>query len=740
MLEYEVNIDALFRQCDELYKTYPVNVERQIEQLDAKASEQPEAGVFTRKSWIYETGARKCDIHIFPESPFFAEVITGRERNSVTSGFPPNPGIASWLMNSQPDFLEEFNEWRRPYNEKDLMSGTMFTDCAHHYADVETILTSGYLGIRKQAEAAKPVTARETDFIRSVITACDCMCEIAGNFARKAEELLKTETDPRYRRNYRLIADTAGRVPANPPETFYEALCTIWFAREMCNTFEGFGFAVLGHLDRLLYPYYERDIREGRLSREAAGQLILCFLALTDARWDLTDIPGGTNATVMIGGSEPDGALIYNEVTKLFIEAFLRADLANPKLQARVTCGHPAEYFELLGRLAGKGSNVLSIFNDPVIIKSHTLAHKKEEDCYHYLAGGCQEITLQNEVNCRAYAYVNLPQMLLLQFHPEQWGFMKKDNIFLTPVLSSFDFEEFYRRFLFNYTALFQGISMGYNRFEGRWRDYNPCPLFSLMMDPCVERMLDVSEGGAFYNTNSLAMAGFGTLVDSLYTLKVMVFEQKRISLPEFVRILDQNFEGEEQLRQYILNKIPKYGSDSEEVRAFAAKIAKDIAGCIHPLANGHGGYYEASLFAFYSYSWLKEHTGATPDGRLAGKELSRGVNPSESTAGIDAAALAFAQNSMDYTRYPGGAVVYMDLPITKNHIQNNVYADIILYFIQNGGCIMDFNVINREQLIEAQKDPENHKNIIVRVCGYSAPFYSLSKDMQDEIINRTQR
>ena len=207
------------------------------------------------------------------------------------------------------------------------------------------------------------------------------------------------------------------------------ALAAVWFVREMCNTFEGMGFAVLGHLDRLLYPFYERDLREGRIDRNSAKELILCFLALTDARWDLTDIPGGTNATVMIGGTDSDGKVIFNDVTRMFIEAFQENNLANPKLQARVSPAHPREYLEMLGKLAGKGSNVLSVFNDPVIIDAQKRQGKKERDCYSYLAGGCQELVLQNEVNCRANVYLNLPQMLLMQFHPENWKFTEEDEI-----------------------------------------------------------------------------------------------------------------------------------------------------------------------------------------------------------------------------------------------------------------------------------------------------------------------
>jgi formate C-acetyltransferase len=235
-------------------------------------------------------------------------------------------------------------------------------------------------------------------------------------------------------------------------------------------------------------------------------------------------------------------------------------------------------------------------------------------------------------------------------------------------------------------------------------------------------------------------MAGFGTLVDSLFTIKNVVYGKKMLDLYEFTKITNRNFLNNEILRQYILNKIPKYGQDDPEIIEFASNVLKDLASCIHRYTNARNGYYEASLFSFYSYSWLKDYTGATFDGRMAGKSLSRGINPSESTAGIDAATLIYTQRKMDYSKYPGGAVLYIDLPLTKSHIQSEVYKNMILYFLQNNGCMMDFNVINKEQLLEAQREPESHKNINVRVCGYSAPFYLLDKAMQDEVIERVQR
>lgn len=204
-------------------------------------------------------------------------------------------------------------------------------------------------------------------------------------------------------------------------------------------------------------------------------------------------------------------------------------------------------------------------------------------------------------------------------------------------------------------------------------------------------------------------------------------------------RALQENFENDELLRQYLLHKAPKFCRDSEAT-AFGARVMRDFAARLSGQPNSRGGRFEASLFAFYSYSWFKDATCATADGRKRGTPLSRGVNPSESTAGVDIAALLDAQRQLDYTQFPGGAVIYMDIPLTTGGIAPEVFASVMRLFCENGGSIMDFNVVDVPTLLDAQKHPENHKNIVVRVCGYSALFHSLPRQMQDEVIARTQR
>lgn len=746
MNEYVFNKESFFAESNHLYRRYPSDVSIMEHKLDQFLSDNPQASSFAKKAYLYQVAAQFADVELFASCPFYFELNTGRERNSVTSTFPPQPGIGCWLMKQFPDFVREFSQWSRYYEDNGLVISSSFTDTAHHYANIENVIRYGFLGICDHAAAnlQKAKKANDThgiDFLENLIIVCDCVMKIGERFAQKAEKLSEQESDNTKRRNYQRIAETAKRVPANRPETFYEALCTIIFTREICNALDGVGFAVIGHIDRLLYPFYLNDIKNKRINGNEARAYIDCFLSMTDSRWDLSvELPGGTNADVVIGGCDENGLLVYNDVTRMILESYITHGFANPKLQARVTSQHPQAYFDLLARIAGMGMNVLSIFNDDVIIQAQYKRGKSIEDSRLYLAGGCQEITLSNEVNCRAYAYLNLAQMLQPSLFPEKWERVySAENIKFAPAWEADTFEEFYHLFLANFKLQVQAFEARFNYFGNFWKTINPCLLFSATMIECIDNKKDVSEGGAKYNTDCFAVCGIGTLIDSLYAIYMAVYSKHAFSMEQLKNALAHNYSDEELLRQYMLHKVPKF-CKSDDVTEFGGRVMKDLSACLNGSLNCRGGFFEASLFAFYSYDWFKNNAEATPDGRRKGTRLSRGTNPSESTEGIDVATLLHSIKYLDFTAYPGAAVLYMDLPLTIRRPQMNVFSDIIRVFIENKGSVMDFNVVNKELLQQAQRDPENHRNIVVRVCGYSALFHSLEQQMQNEIIERVQR
>ena len=347
MLQYVFDQDAFYTQCRAVYSQYPTDMSAVEAALDRRKAANPNASPFQMKVWIYEQAVHNCTVHLFPACPFFGELDTGRLRNSTTSTFPPQPGLGCWLMKQYPDFIQQYAQWSDHYTAYGVLNGPQFTDASHHYANVETVLQLGLQGIVEKILhrlGDSSLTAHQRDYLTALHAVCIHTIAIAQRFSDEAQRLLETETNPAYRSNLQRIAQTARQVPKRPPESYYEAICAIWFMREVCNALDGLGFAVIAHIDRLLAPYYEADLAAGRLTPEEAQEYMDCFVSMTDARWDLeADLPGGTNADLIIGGCNASGQPVFNDVTRMVIHSFIRYRFANPKLQARVSAAHPQE-------------------------------------------------------------------------------------------------------------------------------------------------------------------------------------------------------------------------------------------------------------------------------------------------------------------------------------------------------------------------------------------------------------
>lgn len=742
-LQFAKEYTTFMQEMDEHYKTYPVDVSRQEKILENKLSLNPQASAMEKKTWVYQVIAKECEVKLFRHCPFYFEVITGRIRNSVGSAYPPIPGLDSWVMRSDATgFLEKFQGWVKPYMDDDIIDSTMYMDCAHHGMGVEEVLEYGFFGIRQKAQDRldKAADEKEREFLESVIAAQDSLIQLTERFALKADDMLVEEKDEKVRERLTRISKSAKKAPVYPAETFFEALNTIWYLREIGNTFEAIGFAILGHIDRLLERYYTRDIEQGIITKAEAKDLITWFVAMTDARWDLTDTPYGTNTSLNIGGCDREGRPVFNDITRFVIEAYLEYRFVNPKLQARFSLGAPKEYYQLVGKLAASGTNVLSVFNDEVLIKGETDKGKALEDARLYVSGGCQETVLAGtEFGSRAFCYLNPTKYLLMMIFPEDYDFFSKERIVPLSLEHCRDFEEFYERVFYNLKLMVNAITWHYNEFEGFWKEYNPCPLYSSTIENCVDSGKDISAGGAKYNGNAYAVSGTGTFIDSLYALKEAVFEEKKISWEKMKQLLKTDFEGEEATRQWLRVKLQKYGQDTESLRELTKNVYDDMAITVSGMPNTRGGQYEAALWSFYGYEWLKAGTGATPDGRKAGETLSRGINPSESVE-TTILQMVHSLSDIDLSKYPGTAVLYFEMPLTLAGQDEKVFEHLIRYFLDCGGNVFDFDVVDSTAMEDALEHPERHQNLVVRVCGYSARFVTLDREMQLEIANRAKR
>ena len=736
--DFKKSKNRLLKSMDHYYKGCPYDCTRQQQQMDLWYEEISNRTCYERKALAYRGAAELCDVKLFDESPFYYEIISGRERNTSQNGFPPGPGLEGWYMRKQMDLLKPFQQFMAPYEHIDLVWGGVFSDHAHHTVGYEKVFRLGFGGIKAEAEAAllHTIDPDKIGFYRAVITGCQAVKELGEKFSDAASRRLQEDIDPLFRGNMEAIRDTAYRIPYAPVKTFYEALCAILFIKELLIDVEGVAVAILGHLDRILLPFYEKDLRSGRIDYKTAKNLISHFLVHTDGRWDLTGHDfASTNCSLAIGGCDADGNIVCNDITKMILDSYEENKFLNPKIQVRLSKNHPLWLFERCSKMICNGQNVFSFLNDDVIIQAHVKMGKQLRDARQYSAGGCQEPVLDNcEFNSRAFIYINLPQMLNSMLDPTL-NKLVPDSSAVRDQYESFN--EFYQDYIQRLRKLYQTIVVQLNEREFDISKFCPLPLLSSTITGCIESGRDMTMRGAKYNAISMPLVGIGTAIDSLLAIREMVFEKQQLTLPQLNRILTENFEYSIQIRSRLMNKCPKYGDDTDSVNQFAAQFFHDIAA----LSSGHcsplGAKYEPSLFVFYLFDWMKEHVGATADGRCAGNVLSRGINPPDFSAKSQIPNLLHTVSQLDLTDYPGAAVLYLEMPVGNSQASNEHVAWTIRGFLQAGGSALDLQVLDPEVLRKARKDPDAYPNLVVRVCGFSAYYTSLEEKIQDEILQR---
>ncbi|MBC8236427.1 hypothetical protein H8E77_43325 [bacterium] len=748
------------QELDAFYTKYPADVKEIEREMDTISAQHPEWSPYRRKALTYEMAAAKCAVKIFRHYPFYFEIQTGRPRGA----WGPH-GLGGW-MTRQPfgqRLSAECEAWWKPCRESGLSTGFSVLDNDHHCIGNDNVFRYGIRGLIAQAEDRLKTaqTEKERAFLESTIIGNQSLIAITKRFAAEAEKILVQEKNPTIRQRLERIAATARRVPAEPPETFYEALNTILFMREASASLEGIGVSVLGHFDRILAPYYHSDLAAGRITREEAKDLICFFLAMSDVRFEMRKVRPhvGTNTTVIIGGCDASGNIVFNDITRMIIEAYKTFQLVDPKLNARISPHHPKEYFDLLAELTANGSKSLCIFNDDVIIEANVKMGKALEDCRLYVGGGCQENVLENtEINSRATIYLNLLQVFLMGFFPEKWTFFTEREATRLESYEECDtFEAFYQAYLQNLEMVVDAYINQRNLSEKEGWRFSPCPLHSATISDCIENAKDMMAGGARYSFGSVSLTGVGTLVDSLFAIREMVYEQKQndtelsemkvsaiqskqVSLTRFKEILATNFEGEEAFRQYLIHRVAKFGQEDHAIQQFSARVFADLARVSSGQANSRGGRYEASLFAFRSFTSFGTMTGATPDGRKAGEYLSQSMSPSVLSLGqqCDIGQVLSALEPLNLTLYPVTAVLDVKLPAFDDGYGTEVIVPVIKRFLHNGGSVLQVNSVDPEVLLEARKHPQRHPDLVVRVTGYSAYFNTLPEAVQDEVIERT--
>ena len=711
--------------------------------MDTFYNANPETPSVLLKSRIHTLMAEHCEPVIFLENPFFFELGYGHSRSRGLIRNTPSCWLTETknakMLKNHPEYAEATDKYKTFIDGKTnnlcFIGFNLCFDLDHLTLGYTKLFEVGVRGLMEQAkEQIKSFEkgSQEYDFCSAVIESLDATILIAHKFADKAEELLKACKNERQRANLEMIAETARKIPEYPPKTFYEGLAMLVFMREVVAVLDNNAISQLGHVDRLLGDLYKEDLKAGRITEEEARRLISIWMMFSDIRFDVENNEWPeTSACVELGGCDAEGNIVFNDVTKMFVEEQLRLNLINPKLNCRYSSNSPDEYLKLLGKAQLAGHNAFVYFNDDAIIEHLMKSGVEKKDARLYVSGGCQETMIEG---CGHTEGTALYFSLLRVFD----AFLREDkNTEAVPVLDKAEtFEEFYEKFISAFDKFFNYmIDMRHYRLSF-YKNAISFPLYSATQQGCIESGTDYVNGGAKYNLSTITIAGFANVADSLYSVKTLVFDQKRLTLDEFRNILENNWQGEELFRQEVIN-LPKYGHADADVDSLANRLLKDVSGIIGSRENDRGGRYITSLFTYSFNRKFAPLLRATPDGRMDYEYIAQSCGPSTIKAIKDVTMPIKSLHNVDLS-VCGGAVAVLDLmlPASSNFDEDRFTA--FLKACSKYNCVaMQTNVLSRDVLLDAQKNPQNYKGLIVRISGLSAYFVALTPEVQNEIINR---
>lgn len=715
------------------------------QEMDDFYKKNPNLPAMLLKSRLHTVIARHFEPKLFPDMPFFFEMGL-RERNSWGMGsVAPSRWMEDRLgkkVHQEHPILGMLERCFAPIYNRSAETGTGLCSIAssfdidHHTLGYTALFELGINGFLERIESYREDCGEDSgqaDFYTAAEESCHALLTVAEKFRHCAEEMLPFAETEQQREYLTMILNTAGRIPALPPETFYEGLAMLLFTREAVATLEYMGISQLGHVDRLLGPLYERDLQLGRITEEQARELIGLWMLYTDVKFDLANNPWPETSTcIQLGGCDEQGRPVYNPVTRMVIQEHHRLGLVNPKLNCRYSADSPAEYLHTIGQAVLAGHNNFVLINDRVVIDGLVKNGVALTDARRYVSGGCQETMLEGLGHTEGAAlYVSVPRILDL--------FLRPGNTDIIPSIRKAEsFEDFYEQFL-KAAKDFLGMMTDQRNvrqlYNKQWQAY---PLFSVTQEGCLETGMDYIRGGARYNFSTVALVGLGTVVDSLYAIREMVFTQKRLCLSQLNQVLSENWQSSEALRNEII-ALPKYGHGDVRVDALADSVLRDLADFVRDRENERGGRYIPSLFVYYYFEYFSHCLRATPDGRRNGDLISPGCGPGQLQTADAITEPLNTMHNMDFSVCGGGsAVLDVKLPVSS-HLNTELFAAFARSCQALGCPTLQPNVISPEALTDAKVHPEKHRDLIVRVSGLSAYFVALPEKIQDEIIKRNQ-
>lgn len=647
---------------------------------------------------------------------------------------------------------------------KDAYAAGVFTEFmeqrapGHTVAD-EKIFKKGMLDFKNEIEEAinnldfnsDAEAFQKREQLRAMEISCDALILYAERYSERLKKLVEEETNETRKAELLEMAKVCARVPAHAPENFHEALQYYWFVHlgvtTELNTWDSFN---PGRLDQHLMPFYKKGLEEGTLTKEKAKELLMALWP----KFNNQPAPPKVGVTaqesntytdfclINVGGVTREGHDATNEMTYLILDVIEEMRLLQPSSMVQISKKNPDRLVKRALKIIKTGFGQPSLFNTDALIQEMIRHGKSIEDARDGGASGCVETGAFGKEAYILTGYFNLTKVFELTLNN---GFDPRTKKQLGPETgdpATFEsFEQLFDAYKKQLDYFIEVKIKGNIVIERLYAQYLPATFMSVFIDDCIKNGKDYNAGGARYNTSYVQGVGIGTLTDSLSAIKYNVFEQNKLSMARMMELLKSNFEEDESMRQLMLNDTPKYGNDDD----FADDITKDIFESFYELVDGRpntkGGYFRINLLPTTVHVYFGSVLQATPDGRLAGQPISEGISPVQGTDVNGPTAVIKSAAKIDHLR-TGGTLLNQKFTPDVFESDENVekIVNLIRTYFRMDGHHIQFNVIDVETLKKAKLNPENYKDLIVRVAGYSDYFVDLVEGLQNEIIERTEQ
>ena len=654
-------------------------------------------------------------------------------------------------------FAEMTDEWKAAYR------AGVFTEFMEQRAPGHTVLgdvlyRKGLLGLRADIDRrlASLDPLRDVDAydrgqqLRAMRIAADAVIRLAERHAEAARAQAGTCSDPARRAELERIAEVCTRVPAHPPRTFHEALQAYWFVHlgviTELNTWDSFN---PGRLDQHLFPFFARDLADGRLTRDGARELLQCFWIKFNnqpapPKVGVTAQESGTYtdfANINSGGLTPEGDDAVNDLTYLVLDVIDEMRLLQPSSNIQLSKKNPDRFLKRACEIIRQGWGQPSVFNADLVVEELVRQGKSLEDARQGGTSGCVETGAFGREAYVLTGYFNLPKVLEIALNDgldPRTGQLVGVRTGSPAAWTSFDdaFGAFRRQL-----DHLLGVKMrGSNVIERLYATRMPAPFLSVLIDDCIAKGCDYNAGGARYNTTYVMPVGIGTVTDGLSALKHQVFESPVARPGELADALRHDFEGRDGLRHALWHDTPRYGNDDDRADAILRRVCDALFEIVDARPNPRGGAWHVNYLSTTCHVYFGSMTGATPDGRRNGEPVSDGISPVQGTDRGGPTAVLRSAAKMDHAR-TGGTL--LNLKFSPEVVAGEEglarLAQLVRAYFRLDGHHIQFNVVTAETLRDAQARPEAYRDLIVRVAGYSDYFCDLTRPLQDEIIARTE-